>query len=505
MARTTLSSRRRAAAAVVVLALGTACDADSDVTAPPVLAPRFVSDSVIARQGTIRVVLGAAVDPATALNPENFVVINECTGLRVTGALALSGDTLAFTPNTALPFLTALSVRVQNVLTPSGQVLKQPFTFRLRTENPPVSDVSWQAINSPTNDIIGGVAFANRQVGYIVTTSGSLYRTDNGGQLYAAIFKNPNINGFRNIRPVSAAEAFVVGTRNRTGGFDAVLFQTLDSGRTLNPRYTVPNASFFSLNLRRRATGAPLAIMGGNLNGSLASFRYDLQNDSAHVYGPIAGQNGQAADLSPDGSHAAIVGISFTGVGGGAVGRAHYSRDGGRTFQERSLPANTPLLAGLGFVNNTTALLLGDSSTVIRLNTETGDTARLGAANGIPQTITGPAPGQVTSYSFVHYEPAPDAPQLGWLVGTEIRRIPGTPDVRRGVILITRDGGQTFVRQAVEGAGDFGVGFPGLRDVFVLDRNFAAVGGLNGFVAIRPVDTSAAAGVCSFSGSSSSN
>ena len=96
---------------------------------------------IISRQGDIRVLFPGGVDPASALDPANFVVVNACNGLRVPGSLRLSGDTVIFTPSTALPFLTPLSIRVQNIQTLAGVGMDQPLTFVRTTESPPVTDV----------------------------------------------------------------------------------------------------------------------------------------------------------------------------------------------------------------------------------------------------------------------------------------------------------------------------------------------------------------------------
>jgi photosystem II stability/assembly factor-like uncharacterized protein len=79
-----------------------------------------------------------------------------------------------------------------------------------------------------------------------------------------------------------------------------------------------------------------------------------------------------------------------------------------------------------------------------------------------------------------------------------VRHLTGQPDVRRGIILITRDGGATFTRQAVSNAPENGLGFPELRDIFVLSKNFQVVVGSAGFIAARKSDTQNFAGLCSF-------
>jgi photosystem II stability/assembly factor-like uncharacterized protein len=70
--------------------------------------------------------------------------------------------------------------------------------------------------------------------------------------------------------------------------------------------------------------------------------------------------------------------------------------------------------------------------------------------------------------------------------------------VTRGIILITRDGGQTFTRQAVQGASDNGLNFPPLFDITVLSKDFQVIVGANGFVAARKSDTANFSGLCSF-------
>src|SRR5438045_2265517 len=173
---------------VVALGLSTfvlgACR--KDATAPPALniVPRLAiaADTVIGTQGSIRVIFGAGVNRNTALDPGNFVVINTCTGLPVPGSLRFSGDTLVFTPGQTLPFLTGLSVRIQGILDANDQPVEGlPKILFLRTQNPPVSDVSWQTLTSPISDQVAGVTFLDRNTGWISTITGGVYRTDNSG------------------------------------------------------------------------------------------------------------------------------------------------------------------------------------------------------------------------------------------------------------------------------------------------------------------------------------
>jgi photosystem II stability/assembly factor-like uncharacterized protein len=489
--------------AAVGLATFSLSGCDKDPTAPAVVpvTPRLAiaGDTVIARQGSIRVLFANPVNRTTALDPGNFTVINTCTGLPVAGSLRFSGDTLVFTPSQALPFLTGLSVRIQGVLDQNNNAMAEPVIFRLRTENPPVSDVSWESLTSPTNDFIAGVSFLDRDIGYISTITGGVYRTDNSGLSFQALFKVADITSTRDIRVVSKDTLYMVGTPSFGGSTfsAAALFRSIDAGKTFQVVFSEDPSNMFSLSVRKRVGAAPEMVIGGS-RGSMAAWRYDQQKDSIARFGPVGGSVfGNMADLSPDGANAVLAGFQILGPSS-ALGVAYRSVDGGRSYVPITLPANTRLLRGVGFINNTDAFLLGDTSTVLRVNTTTGAVTALGATNGIPQTQTDPATGTTIFYLFTRARFAPDDPNVGWIIGTAVRRVTGQPDVRRGIILITRDAGQTFTRQAVANAPENGLGFPELRDIFVLNKNFAVVVGDAGFIAARKSDTQNFAGLCSF-------
>jgi photosystem II stability/assembly factor-like uncharacterized protein len=497
--RVSILLRSVAAAMMATFCLG-GCDKDPTVPTFNSLHPQLaiVGDSIIPREGSIRVVFGVPVNQQTALDPGDFVVTNICTGLPVPGSLRFVGDTLVFTPSSALPFLTGLSVRIQGVLDTNNQGMEQPVIIRLRTENPPVSDISWEQLASPTNDFIAGVSFFDRDFGFISTITGGVYRTDNGGESFAAFFKEADITGTRDIRLVSKDSMYMVGSPSFGGSTlsATALFRSIDGGHTFQVVFSDDPANMFSLSLIKQSGAAPLMVMGGS-RGTMSAWRFDEQKDSIARFGPVGGSVfGNMADISPDGANAVLDGFQITGLQS-AVGVAYRSTDGGRHYTPITLPANTHLLRGLGFINNTDAFLLGDTSTVLRVDATTGVVTPLGAANGIPQTETDPATNALTVYLFTRAKFAPDDPNIGWIIGTVVRRVPGLPDVRRGIILITRDGGQTFTREAVANVSENGLGFPELRDIFVLDKNFAVVVGDAGFIAARKSDTQNFATLCS--------
>jgi hypothetical protein len=194
----------------------------------------------------------------------------------------------------------------------------------------------------------------------------------------------------------------------------------------------------------------------------------------------------------------AVVAMSGQGANAGR-GFASRSLDGGRTYTPIELPVNARALRGTGFINETDAFLLGDSSTVLRVNAASATAAAvaLGAANGIPQTTVDTADASVTTYSFRRAE-FTSGGQIGWIAGSFVRDFPNVPDITGGIILMTRDGGQTFTRQAIRTAPENGLRFPAVLDLEVLAPDFAAVGGSSGLTAARKDDTQTTFQACTF-------
>ncbi len=489
----------------LLLAFGAFAACEDDPTAPEtdLLAPRVQNDSIIGLQEPIRVVFDQAVDPQTALDPENFVVVNLCTGLRVPGALRLAGDTLIFSPSTSLPFLTPLAVRIQNILTPLGAALRVPLTFRLRTRNPEVSDVSWATLNSPTNDPGTGINFVNRNVGFLTTITGSVFRTTDGGQTFAARFKDPNLNNTRDIRAVSLDTAYMIGTPNLGTGSFAAFFRTTDSARTFARLYTEGGAQFRALRVYEPAGRKPVMLAFGN-SGRLSVWRLDEQTGVTTRFGPVPFTTlaeiaiGNGGDLAPNGVRAVAVGLGPR-AGGGAFGVIFTSADSGKSFTRfTGLPRVYPQFLGAGFANNNEAFVMGDTSTVLRVNLATGAVTELGAANGIPQTERDTTSNLTTRYFFRRIAFAPNNPQIGWMTGYLERG-----NFKRGVILQTRNGGALWTRQAVRGTPDNGLGFPPLGeflfgDIQSLSNDFAVLTGSDGFVAARKADQVVTTALCSF-------
>lgn len=492
--------RVRALGAVAAACLLAACDDDpSQPTVEELTANVGITPDTLGTQEAIRIVFNRPVSAATALDPSNFVVTNLCDTLRVPGALRLSGDTLIFSPASPLPFLTRLSVRVQNILDLNGLALRNPIAFSRITRRPPVSDLTWSFLNSPTSEDLTGVSFVNDNDGYLLGFNGTLYRTTNGGAIYAAIFKSIDITDTYNVRALTVDSLFMVGGINVLGTQRWALFRSVNGGLAFDTVRTF-GVQLNTLALRRVGTGRPVALFGGNgIDFVPALFRYDGATGAITRSNGVPGIFGLiliGSDLSADTSRALA---AFTNFGAFPVrGLALRSTDGGRNFTQITLPANTAALNGANFINATDGFLLGDSSTVLRVNASTGAVTPLGSAQGIPQTARDTLVRTVTSYQFFRAAFAPDG-QIGWIVGQETITRPNAPDAVRGVILQSRDGGASFTRQAIAGATANGLGFPPVLDVQARAATFAALSGSSGLVAARKGNPPPVAAACSFS------
>ena len=461
--------------------LGTACDDDptSSIVPFPTFSLAAVPDT-IGTQDAIRVVFSDSISAATALDAANFVVTNMCTGLRIPGALRLAGDTLIFAPSQALPFLIPIGVRIQNLLTPQGVPQPTPITFTRVTAPPPIRDQTWEFMDSPTNDVLTGVSFVTDELGYIVESGGTVYRTTDG-RAFVARFKDINVSFPSDIRAFGDT-VFMVASQRVGSVTQRNLMRSLDAGATFNA--VASTAEFLYINSMRRVNGVPEGVFGG-VSAAPGLYRYfGGTNTFQRATGtPGGGWTLTGADLSHDASLALA---AFRGNVNTALSTASRSLDGGLTYTTLTLPADVWGLQGVGFANNNIGFLLGDSSVVLRFDASaaTPTFTRLGAAAGIPQTEVDASVGEITSYRFIRMQFVPGT-QTGWITGSFTRRRPGVPDVEGGVILMTEDGGLTWRRQAISGALENGLSFPPISDINALREDFAVLVGRNGLVARR--------------------
>lgn len=494
MRLTSLSGRCWLVGLLGAALLTAACD--DDPTSALSGFPSFSLDAVpdtLGTQQAIRVVFSDSISAATALDAANFVVTNLCSGLRIPGAVRLVLDTLVFTPSQALPFLTPIGVRIQNLLTPQGVPQVTPITFTRITAPPPIRDQTWEFLDAPTNDILTGVSFVTDQIGYIVESGGTVYRTTDGGQAFVARFKDINVSFPADIRAFGDT-VFMVASQRVGGVTQRSLLRSLNGGLTFAAVATA--GEFLYINSMRRINGVPEGIFGGVFT-SPGLYRYfGGTNTFQRATGtPGGGWTLTGADLSHDGSLALA---AFRGNTNPALSTASRSLDGGLTYTTLTLPANVYGLQGVGFAANGAGFLLGDSSVVLRFDASaaTPTFTLLGAAQGIPQTEVDATTGEITSYRFIRVQFVPGT-ETGWITGSFTRRRTGVPDIEGGIILMSDDGGLTWRRQAISGALENGLSFAPITDINALREDFAALVGRSGLTASRTDATQSGLTPCS--------
>ncbi|MEP6690657.1 MAG: hypothetical protein ABJD07_05835 [Gemmatimonadaceae bacterium] len=485
-----------AALAGAALVLG-ACN-DNGVKAPAQLTLTVANPATILRNDAIRVLVGRSdLNVQTALDPQNFVVTNLCNGLRIDGSVRVSGDTLIFTPTQVLPYLIRIGVRVQNLLATSGVGLAAPFTFSLLTEAPPVSDISWGVLNSPTDDALVGISFVSRTTGYMTSSGGGVYATGNTGITWEARFKTSTLSLFTQVRAFGDT-VFTAGVFSNGTGTSRHILKSVDAAHNFTTPVTLGGRPF-SLD-GTRASNGHIRIATMTFGSVADAYVYDAAT-GALIIGSGLSANSEYVptqiDISKD---AASTILTYRSDGGGSTpvsGQLYVSRDSGRTYAAFNFGRTVFQIAGGGFVDNNTALALGDSSQVFRVNLAAGTYVLLGAAQGIPQGESDPVTGRrLITYTF-RRSVFTTGGQIGWIVGTVRRSVQGQADQVSGIILISRDGGLTWKRQAINGAADNGLAFPSVIDLTVLAADFSALSGSSGLNAARQADTQTVSQACS--------
>src|SRR5690606_14194252 len=141
------------------------------------------------------------------------------------------------------------------------------------------------------------------------------------------------------------------------------VFKSVDSALTFTPSNTVNRLVYGS---QLRSVGGTIVGVVGGQGSTPGLYRYNLAANSLTLAtgGPTSGSVlFTDAALSPDTTKAVATFFNLSTNDG----LAYSSLDGGATYSQITLPAVMPNLLGAGFIDDGTALLLGDSSTVLRV------------------------------------------------------------------------------------------------------------------------------------------
>jgi photosystem II stability/assembly factor-like uncharacterized protein len=440
----------------------------------------------------------APVDPSTVVG-SNIVVSDAATGFEVPGSLGTNGQTVTFTSSAPLPFDTVLAVRLQNLLPIGGDRQLQTTLCRITTGPAPIRELFWRALPEAGGTALEGVSLADSSpnaLTYVISRPGVLYRRDGGDEYRAPGDRTPDAD-FRVLPQIPYISAgFDVNFADRDVGFvsfDDVrdvasrVLRTRDGGNTYDTLITISNATARRLYFRRVAptTGTNTGIFGVIIGGSTANagFRkYLPATNTVTLTGAFFGAGG-GSDIDVANDTALVAGTSF-GIRTGAIdirGNVFRSTNGGNTWTMLAGAQAGPNIVtyrGVAIRNNGTIWVTGGNGFVGFVTPGGTTLTRVTVDPNLVSLDTL----NVQALVFNDIQFARDNDQVGWLVGArQVGVVGGSPQFQ-GLIYMTRDGGQTWTRQGVRGAGGFGGEFPALNRLSVLSSKHVRIVGDAGTV-----------------------
>ena len=426
---------------------------------------------------------------ASTVSPANIIVTNATTGIEIPGALSLSanGTQVVFAPSSQLPFGTVLGIRVQNLVSADGSAPLGVVVCNVLTQAPPIAEVVWTRLDSPTGTDLSGASLFAPDSGWVSSLAVPMYRRIGAG--WEVRFNQPYFVRTYDVNFVSSQHGYGAHLDQRQGR--SVITQSVNGGVSFDTVFTrvgrdVRRLWIDSVNSNNRLFG----VAGGGSATNASLFKMNPTNSSFAVVFEM-------------GSTASISDISFakndttTGfaVSSGAFflsippiiypGRLFRTTNGGSAWAEvpnaqadttnvivyrgvaRRTGGDVYVTGGNGFVGR----FPGGNAPVQRIN--------LGIASRDSNTYT------ALIYNDVEF--APDNDQFGWIVGAQLLGIENGVPRYQGLIFRTRDGGATWVRQGVRGAEDYGALFPPLNRLEVYSSTKVwAVGDAGTVISLNP-------------------
>ena len=282
-----------------------------------------------------------------------------------------------------------------------------------------------------TGEDLSGVAFANASDGWVVSDSGTILATTDGGTTWNKQ-KSGTSDYLGAVAFANASDGWAVG-----GGNDGLALATTDGGATWNKQASSTVASFFGVTCSD-ATHA-WAVGWGNVGLILATTdggaTWNYQDVTVAAFLGVT---------STDAAHAWAVGISSDNSAPAAPWHDTIlaTTDGGVTWTPQD-PHTSQFLTGIAFANVTDGWAVGDDGT-IRATTDGGTTWKA-QKSGTAQHL-----------SAVAFADATD----GWAVGLH------------GTILATANAGATWKTQNSRTARNLtAVAFPNATDGWAVGDN----------------------------------
>lgn len=422
----------------------------------------------------------AGVRPST-VSLANVVVTNATTGFEIPGGLALSpnGTQVVFSPNAPLPFGTVLGIRIQNLLSASGFTPMAVRVCTARTEPPPIAEVVWDRLDSPTGTQLLGASLYAADSGWVASFAVPLYRRVGAGwevrfnqPYFASTYDAAFVSGGhgwgahldqRNSRSVitQTKNGFIFDTSFAVGGQDIRRLR-IDSLNSFGKLFGAAgggsafNAQFFKLN---PTTGGFASAGSFGFTSSVSDIDFS-KDDTTTVFATTSGARFINGSVNPGRLYRSVNGgVSWSEVAGAQADTAATITYKGVARRQNQ---DVFVTGGNGFV----ARFVGGNLPFARIN--------LGILSRDTTDF------QALIYNDVQF--APDNDQIGFIVGAELTGfVQGVPSYR-GLIFRTTDGGASWVRQGVRGAASYGAEIPALNRISVFSSTKAWIVGDGGYV-----------------------
>lgn len=420
----------------------------------------------------------------TSVAQGNVVVTDAITGIEIPGSLTSNGATVTFTPSSPFRFSQRVRIRIQNVLSQATESQVPVTLCELTTQPPPITELPWRMLPHAGGLMLRGADLTAPDTGYVLSQLGVLFKRSGSGD-FVVQYENPYLaNGF-STSFVSTQHGFIAAQNVRSNVTN--ILETTDGGVTFDSVFALPKYTIQRLYYRQVGTGASaklFGVFGGGNTGLTLLFKYHPESNS-YTEQDSTTSSGYTTDIDFAPADTAS-GVAVTnGIRVGSFvkyGHVYVTKDGGETWSDvANMVATDSVLTYFAAAarNNGEIYVGGGNGFFARLTPSGGGyTVTRLLANALPSFN----PGDPFSVIFTDVEFAPDNDQIGWVVGAQQVGVQNGAPAYQGVIFMTRDGGQSWTRQGVFDAANYGAEFPRLNRLSILSSSAAWIAGDGGTV-----------------------
>lgn len=420
----------------------------------------------------------------TSVARGNVVVTDAITGIEIPGTLTSNGATVTFTPSAPFRFSQRVRIRIQNLLSQATEAQVPVTLCELTTQPPPITELPWRSLPHAGGLILRGVDLTAPDTGYVLSQLGVLFKRSGTGD-FVVQYQNPYLaNGF-STSFVSTQHGFLAAQNVRSNVTNVL--ETKDGGVTFDSIFALPKYTIQRLYFRQIGTGASattFGVFGGGNTGLTLLFKYHPQTNTFTEQDSTTNSGyTNDIDFAPADT---TTGVAVTnGIRVGTFvkyGHVYVTKDGGTTWSDvaNMVASDSVLTYFAGAVRNNGEIYVGGGN---------GFFARLTPSGGgytvtrlLDNALTSFNPGDPFALIYTDVEFAPDNDQIGWLIGAQQVGVQNGAPAYQGVIFMTRDGGQSWTRQGVFDAPNYGAEFPRLNRLSILSSNAAWIAGDGGTV-----------------------